>query len=383
MLRAAVEQFIDKDYKDIEAIATETLEGHQRAMMGNMTVDQIFKDRKKFSSQVFEIASSDLFNMGIQVISYTLKDIKDEDSYMVSLGMARTAEIVRDARIGEAEANRDAQIEVAISEEQRLASKLINKAEVERAKRDYEVKKAAYDTEVETARAEAELAYKLQEAKVRQRIKEEMMTTEIIERMKLIGKFCVHFILSFWMFPIDGQTSQPRRLKLCMSNNLESIYFTEVSEQEVSRKEKELDAKVMKPAEAEKHRCVVMAEATKSKTLSEAEGAAEAVAMKGDAEAEAIEAKAKAASEVMAMKADAWKEYKKAAKVSMWMDSLPSMAAEVAAPLSQTNKITMVGFTNEDSSLGPSLVTNEVLNIMEKIPNAVTSMTGYSVKSHL
>ena len=191
MLRAAVEQFIDKDYKDIEAIATETLEGHQRAMMGNMTVDQIFKDRKKFSSQVFEIASSDLFNMGIQVISYTLKDIKDEDSYMVSLGMARTAEIVRDARIGEAEANRDAQIEVAISEEQRLASKLINKAEVERAKRDYEVKKAAYDTEVETARAEAELAYKLQEAKVRQRIKEEMMTTEIIERMKLIGKFCV------------------------------------------------------------------------------------------------------------------------------------------------------------------------------------------------
>merc|ERR550532_1482895 len=343
MLRAAVEQFIDKDRKDIEGVAMETLEGHQRAMMGAMTVDEIFKDRIKFSSQVFEIASSDLFNMGIQVISYTLKDIKDEDSYMVSLGMARTAEIVRDARIGEAEANRDAQIEVAISEEQRLASKLINKAEVERAKRDYEVKKAAYDTEVETARAEAELAYKLQEAKVRQRIKEEMMTTEIIERMKLI----------------------------------------EVSEQEVSRKEKELDAKVMKPAEAEKHRCVVMAEATKSKTLSEAEGAAEAVAMKGDAEAEAIEAKAKAASEVMAMKADAWKEYKKAAKVSMWMDALPAMAAEVAAPLSQTNKITMVCNTNEDASLGPSRVTNEVLNIMEMIPSTVTTMTGYNVKSHL
>ena len=86
--------------------------------------------------------------------------------------MARTAEIVRDARIGEAEANRDAQIEVAIAEEQRLASKLANKTEVERAKRDYEVKKAAYDTEVETVRAEAELAFKLQEAKVRQRIKE-------------------------------------------------------------------------------------------------------------------------------------------------------------------------------------------------------------------
>ena len=86
MLRAAVEQFIDKDRKDIEGVAMETLEGHQRAMMGAMTVDEIFKDRIKFSTQVFDIASTDLFNMGIQVISYTLKDIKDEDQYMVSLG---------------------------------------------------------------------------------------------------------------------------------------------------------------------------------------------------------------------------------------------------------------------------------------------------------
>ncbi len=341
MLRAAVEQFIDKDFKSIEEVAMETLEGHQRAIMGAMTVDEIFKDRKKFSTQVFDIASTDLFNMGIQVISYTLKDIKDEDQYMVSLGMARTAEVVRDARIGEAEANRDAQIEVAIAEEQRLAAKLVNKTEVERAKRDFEVKKASYDTEVETLRAEAELAYKLQEAKVRQRIKEETMTTEIIERIKLI----------------------------------------EVAEQEVARKQCELVAKVKKPADAEKHKLEVMAEATKSKTMSESYGAAEAIAMKGDAEAEAIEIKAKALAEVMAMKADAWKEYKKAAKVNMWMEALPSIAAEVAAPLSQTKKVTMIGFTDSGESLGPAKLTNEVLNIMEKIPDSVTTMTGYKVKN--
>ena len=117
MLRAAVEQFIDKNEQEIEDVAMCTLEGHQRAIMGMMTVDEIFKDRKKFSSKVFDMCSTDLFNMGIQVISYTLKDIKDEDQYMVSLGMARTAEIVRDARIGEAEASRDAQIAVAIAEE--------------------------------------------------------------------------------------------------------------------------------------------------------------------------------------------------------------------------------------------------------------------------
>jgi flotillin len=86
--------------------------------------------------------------MGIQVISYTLKDVKDEDKYMVSLGMSRTSEIQRDARIGEAEANRDSQIETAIAEEQRLASRLHNDAEILKYKRDFEIKKALYDTEV-------------------------------------------------------------------------------------------------------------------------------------------------------------------------------------------------------------------------------------------
>lgn len=255
--------------------------------------------------------------------------------------MARTAEIVRDARIGEAEANRDAQIEVAIAEEQRLAAKLCNKTEVERAKRDFELKKATYDLEIETARAEAELAYKLQECKVRQRIKEETMTTEIIERMK----------------------------------------FIEVAEQEVARKQCELDAKIRKPADAEKYRCQIMAEANKQKTLCEAASASDAIAMRGDADAFAIEIKAKAEAEVMAMKADAWKEYKKAAKVQMWMEALPSIAAEVAAPLSQTNKITMIGFTDQNESLGPARLTNEVLNIMEKIPESVTAMTGHRVKN--
>jgi flotillin len=103
-----------------------------------------------------------VFKHLLQVISYTLKDIKDEEQYMVSLGMARTAEVQRDARIGEAESNRDSQIEVAIAEEQRLAARLINDIEIERYKRDFELKKATYDVEVEMARAEAELAFKLQ-----------------------------------------------------------------------------------------------------------------------------------------------------------------------------------------------------------------------------
>merc|ERR1719367_1960022 len=278
MLRAAVEQFIDKEPQEIEDVAMSTLEGHQRGIMGSMTVDEIYKDRKKFSQKVYDQASQDLFNMGIQIISYTLKDIKDEDRYMVSLGMARTAEIQRDARIGEAQANTEAQIETALAEETRLAAKLVNQTEIERYKRDYELKKAVYDTEVEMARAEAEMATKLQESIVKQKIKEENMKVDIVERSKLI----------------------------------------EVAEQEVSRRACELDAKIRKPAEAEKFRCEIMAEANKQKSMLEANGTAEGIMIKGDADAFSVEITGKASADVMALKADAWKEYQKAAKLSMW-----------------------------------------------------------------
>ena len=167
MLRAAVEQFIDKTEKEIQDVARVTLEGHQRAIMGALTVDEIFKSRKKFAEQVFDCASTDLFNMGIQVISYTLREIKDDENYMESMGQARTAEVLRDARIGEAECNRDSLIQTALAEEKRMASKFVNDTEIEYYKRNFEIKKASYDMEVETARAQAELAFQLQVKRIK------------------------------------------------------------------------------------------------------------------------------------------------------------------------------------------------------------------------
>ncbi|XP_040565013.1 flotillin-1-like [Lepeophtheirus salmonis] len=340
MLRSAVEQFIDKTVKEIQDIAMSTLEGHQRAIMGAMTVDEIFKDRKKFSSKVFDIASTDLFNMGIQVISYTLKDVKDEEKYMVSLGMARTSEIQRDARIGEAEANRDSQIETSYLEEQRLASKYENDTEIERFKRDFELKKADYDMEVELSRAEAELAFQLQEAIIQQKIKEETKNVDVVERTKMI----------------------------------------EVAEQETARRVRELESSLKKPAEAEKYKLEVLSEANKTKSILESEASSEAIVLKGEAEAFALEQKSKAETVNMAMRADAWKDYHKAAKISMWLDALPVIAAEVAAPLSQVKGVKMIGFPDSKESIGPVRMTQEILDIMNDIPEAVYNITGKDVK---
>uniref|UniRef100_A0A2K6EUU2 Flotillin n=1 Tax=Propithecus coquereli TaxID=379532 RepID=A0A2K6EUU2_PROCO len=164
MLAAACQMFLGKTEAEIAHIALETLEGHQRAIMAHMTVEEIYKDRQKFSEQVFKVASSDLVNMGISVVSYTLKDIHDDQDYLHSLGKARTAQVQKDARIGEAEAKRDAGIREAKAKQEKVSAQYLSEIEMAKAQRDYELKKAAYDIEVNTRRAQADLAYQLQVA---------------------------------------------------------------------------------------------------------------------------------------------------------------------------------------------------------------------------
>jgi len=337
MLQAACQQFLGKREEDIRRIALETLEGHQRAIMGNMTVEEIYKDRKKFSKAVFEVASSDLVNMGISVVSYTLKDIKDEEGYLRALGMSRTAQVKRDARIGEAEARRDAGIREAVAEEQRMAARYINDIEISKAQRDFELNNAAFDQEVQTKKAQSELAYALQAAKTKQAIKEEQMQITVIERSQQI----------------------------------------QVQEQEIVRRERELDATIRKPAEAEKYRLEKLAEANRNRIMFEAQAAAQSIQMKGEAEAFAIDAKAKAEAEQLEKKAEAWKEYKDAAVVDMVLDMLPKVAAEIAAPLSQAKKITMVSIGQGE--VGASKLTNEIISVMERLPTVVEGLTGVNI----
>ena len=283
MLRAACEQFLGKTEEQIMNVARETLEGHQRAIMASMTVEEIYKNRKKFSKKVFEVASSDLVDMGFTVVSYTIKDISDEEGYLKALGLARTSEVKRDARIGESEAKRDALIKEALAEEEQKAARFINDAEIAKAQRDFELKKASYDMEVFTKRAESDLSASLQSAKTRQMIKEEQMQVRVMEREKEI----------------------------------------QIQEQEIIRRQRELEATVKKPAEAERFKMEKLALAHKKKLELEAEAEAAALELRGKAEAYAIAQKAKAEAEQMARKAEAYKEYETAAKVDMILETMP------------------------------------------------------------
>lgn len=337
MLAAACQMFMGKSEGEISNIALETLEGHQRAIIAHLTVEEIYQDRKKFSEQVFKVASSDLVNMGIGVVSYTLKDVHDDQNYLSSLGKARTAQVQRDARIGEAQFKRDAVIREAHAMQEKVSAQYKNEIEMAKAQRDFELKKAAYDIEVNTKKAESEMAYQLQVAKTKQRIEEEKMQIQVVERTQQIT----------------------------------------LQEQEITRREKELEAQVWKPAEAERYRIEKIAEAEKQKLIMEAEAEAESIRMKGEAEAFAVEAKGRAEAEQMAKKAEAFKQYKEGAMVDMLLEKLPLIAEEISKPLCAAHKVTMV--SSGGSEVGAAKLAGEVLDIMSRLPITVEKLTGVSI----
>lgn len=341
ILQSACELFLGKSEDDIKKVARETLEGHQRAILGQMTVEEIYQDRKTFSKHVFEVASSDLVNMGIYVVSYTIKDIHDEVMYLKSLGKARTAQVKRDARIGEAEAKRDSGIRESRAEEKRLQARYYNDTFIAQADRDYNLKIAAYDKEIQTCKAQADLAYSLQAANTRQRVAEETMQIQVVEREIMIS----------------------------------------VEDCEIKRRAKELQARVHVPADAEKFRLETLAAAEANRTIVGAQATADAIRLKGEAEAAAIEAKGQAEAEAMAKKADAWKDFQEAAKVDMVLEKLPQVAAEIANPLSNVKSVKMVSSGKGD--VGVFKLTNEVISIMEKLPGIVENMTGLSVSKKM
>uniref|UniRef100_A0A8B9LCE3 Flotillin n=1 Tax=Astyanax mexicanus TaxID=7994 RepID=A0A8B9LCE3_ASTMX len=298
---------------------------------------EIYKDRKKFSEQVFKVASSDLVNMGISVVSYTLKDVHDDQDYLHSLGKARTAQVQKDARIGEALNKRDAVIREAHALQEKVSAQYMNEIQMAKAQRDFELKKAAYDIEVNTKKAESEMAYQLQVAKTKQRIEEEKMQVKVVERAQQIT----------------------------------------LQEQEITRKEKELEAKVKKPAEAERYRLEKLAEAERLQLIMEAEAEAESIRVRGEAEAFAVEAKGRAEAEQMAKKAEAFQQYKEGAMVDMLLEKLPLVAEEISKPLSAANKVTMV--SSGGSEVGAAKLTGEVMDIMTRLPETIEKLTGVSI----
>ena len=162
LLAIACEQFLGKSVREIEDAILQTLEGHLRAILGTLSVEEIYQDREKFAALVREVASPDVGKMGIEILSFTIKDIFDTVQYLDSLGKTQTAEVKKNAEIGVAQSQRDAGIRQAEAERERVEVRYAADAAIAKSKNEYELQKAAFEQEVNTKKAQAELAYQLQ-----------------------------------------------------------------------------------------------------------------------------------------------------------------------------------------------------------------------------
>lgn len=355
-IATAAEQFLSKGTEEIKNIAMQTLEGHLRAILGTMTVEDIYQNRDAFAQKVQEVAAGDMANMGLGIVSFTIRDIRDGQGYLEALGKPRIAQVKRDAQIAQAEADRDAMIKSSQAQQAGQEAKFVADTRIAEAQRDYQSNLAQYTAAVNQKKAEADLAYDLQKFNTGQLVKAEEVQVQIIEKQKQI----------------------------------------ELQQQEILRRQRELEAIVQKPADAERYRVETLANATKFQLETEAAGAAQAAKVKGlanadvakatgIAEAEAhkarglaeasiIEAQGSATAEAMRLKADSYKEYNEAAVIELIVRILPELAAKVSEPLSKMDK--MVVINSGDSGGGASRVTGDVMQILAQLPPVLESLTG-------
>jgi flotillin len=356
-ISTASEQFLGKNTDEIRNIATQTLEGHLRAILGTMTVEEIYQNRDAFASKVQEVAAGDMANMGLGIVSFTIRDIRDTQGYLDALGKPRIAQVKRDAVIAQAEADRDAMIKSSQATQAGQEAKFLADTKIAEAQRDYQSNVAQYQAAVNQKKAESDLAYDLQKFKTGQLVKAEEVQVQIIEKQKQI----------------------------------------ELQQQEILRKQRELEANVQKPADAERYKVETLANARKFQLEAEAEGAAsatkatgfaaadvakatglaeaEANKARGLAEAAVIAAQGTAQAEAMQKKAESFKQYNEAAVIEMIVRVLPEVAGKISEPLSKTEKIVIINSGNGPGG-GASKLTGDVTQIIAQLPPVLESLTG-------
>ena len=356
-IATAAEQFLSKGVDDIKNIAMQTLEGHLRAILGTMTVEEIYQNRDAFASKVQEVAAGDMANMGLTIVSFTIRDIRDTQGYLDALGKPRIAQVKRDAIIAQAEADRDSQIRSAQAKQAGQEAQFAADTKIAEAQRDYQSNVAQYQATVNLQKAQADLAYDLQKFKTGQLVKAEEVQVQIVEKQKQI----------------------------------------ELQQQEILRRSRELEATVQKPADAERYRVETLANAKKFQLETEAAGAASATKAtgfagadvvkatgiaeadankaRGLAEAAVIEAQGLATGEAMRVKAESFKLYNEAAVIEMIVRVLPEVAGKISEPLSKTEKIVIINSGNGPGG-GASKLTGDITTIISQLPPVLESLTG-------
>jgi len=352
-IHTAAEQFLTKTPQEREGLIRLVMEGHLRGIIGQLTVEEIVKQPEMVGDRMRSTCADDMNKMGLEVISFTIKEVRDKNEYISNMGRPDVARIKRDADVAAAEAERDtaikraeamraAAVAKAQADKERVLAETLSQAAQAEATRDLEIKKANFQESVQKQKASADKAYELQTNVMQQQVVAEQVKIQRIEKESQIA----------------------------------------VQDAEIQRRERELIATVLKPAEVERQRIETLAEAEKQRLTFEADGRAASTRSTGEAEAEIIFKKGEAEAKAMNVKAEAYQEYNQAAVVDKLLTNMPEIVKALAAPLAHVDKITIVSTGNADSA-GMHKVTGDITAMAAQIPALFETLSGMKMSELL
>ncbi|HUL16013.1 MAG TPA: SPFH domain-containing protein [Terriglobales bacterium] len=352
-IQTAAEQFLTKAPDERDGLIRLVMEGHLRGIIGQLTVEQIVKEPEMVGDRMRSTCADDMNKMGLEVISFTIKEVRDKNEYISNMGrpdVARirrdadvaTAEAERDTAIKRAEAQRDAATARAQADQQRVLAETLSLTKQAEAQRDLDVKKAEYVETIKKQQAQADKAYELETNVMQQQVIGEAVKVQQVEKIAQV----------------------------------------KVQEAEIQRRSNELVATVLKEAEMERQKIETLAAAEKQRLIAEAEGKASSIRAQGEAEADIIFKKGEAEARAMNVKAEAYQQYNQVAVVDKLITSLPEVVKAMAAPLGNVDKITIVSTGNGDSA-GLNKLTGDMTKIAAQVPALFEALSGMQMSDLL
>jgi len=352
-IQTAAEQFLTKTDQAREGLIRLVMEGHLRGIIGQLSVEQIVKEPEMVGDRMRGTCADDMNKMGLEVISFTIKEIRDKNEYIINMGRPDIARIKRDADVAAAEAERDtairraaasreASVARAQADQERVLAETLSQAKQSEATRDLEIKKAQYQETVKKQQATADKAYDIQANIMQQQV--------VAEEVKV------------------RQVAKEGEIK--------------VQDAEILRHERELIATILKGAEIERQRIETLASADKMRQIAEAEGRASATRLQGEADADIIQKKGEAEAKAMNVKAEAYQEWNQAAVVDKLLTGMPEIVRALASPLANVDKITIVSTGNGDSA-GMSKITGDMAAMAAQIPALFETLSGMKMSELL
>jgi flotillin len=345
-IMTAAEQFLSKTPAEREGLIRLVMEGHLRGIIGQLTVEQIVKEPEMVGERMRATCAEDMSKMGLEVVSFTIKEVRDKNEYITNMGRPDIARIKRDAEIATAEAERDTAIRRAIAlreaavakaaaDQERVLAETMSLGKQAEAQRDLDIQKATFTEQSRRQEAQADKAYELQTNVMQQKVIAEQVKVQQIEK--------------------EAQVK--------------------VQEAEILRNEKELIATVLKKSEIEAQRIGNMANAEKARIVAEAEGRAQAIRTQGEAEASIIFQKGEAEAKAMNIKAEAYQEWSQAAVVDKLITNMADVVRAMSEPLSKVDKITIVS-TGDGKNVGAHKLTGEMTEIAAQVPALFEALSG-------